>query len=32
MMWSDIMELTIVPVLNDTELAGVFERAGKSES
>ncbi|HSQ03411.1 MAG TPA: DUF3303 family protein [Burkholderiales bacterium] len=31
MMWSDIMELTIVPVLNDSELAGVFERAGKNE-
>jgi uncharacterized protein DUF3303 len=31
MMWSDIMELTIVPVLNDNELAQVFERAGKTE-
>jgi hypothetical protein len=31
MMWSDIMDLTIVPVLNDTELAEVFGRAGKTE-
>lgn len=29
LMWSDLMELTIVPVLEDKELSAVLERAVK---
>jgi hypothetical protein len=29
LMWSDVMELRVVPVLEDQELAEVLERAGK---
>ena len=29
LMWSDLMELRIVPVLEDAELATVLQRAGK---
>ena len=29
LLWSDLMELTIVPVLEDQELAEVLERVGK---
>jgi hypothetical protein len=29
LMWSDLMELTIVPVLEDQELADVLQRMGK---
>ncbi|HEV8130188.1 MAG TPA: DUF3303 family protein [Acidobacteriota bacterium] len=28
LMWSDLMELTIVPVLEDQDLSEVFNRAG----
>ena len=31
LMWSDLMELTIVPVLEDAQLSAVLERMGKSE-
>ena len=29
LMWSDLMELTIVPVLEDQELSDVLQRIGK---
>lgn len=29
LMWSDLMELTIVPVLEDQELSEVLQRVGK---
>ena len=29
LMWSDLMQLTIVPVLEDAELAAVLDRVGK---
>jgi hypothetical protein len=29
LMWSDLMELTIVPVLEDQELSDVLQRMGK---
>jgi hypothetical protein len=29
LMWSDLMELSIVPVLEDPELSGILQRFGK---
>lgn len=29
LMWSDLMELTIIPVVEDAELTDVLKRAGK---
>jgi hypothetical protein len=31
-MWNDLMELAIVPVVEDADLADVFQRMGKSDS